>query len=681
MNITEFEQLIGQLMNPNNNLRDQAEGVFHQLKKNPDFLISSLIQLIGVSQSEEVRSLSSILLRRVLSKGNESLWPVVSIQTQEVVKAQLISFVENEKSEGVRSKLTDCLAFVGSIILEKNEGQWNELLPFMYKLSKNPNPYQREASFEIFSHLASQIGEKLLQYFQVLKEVVASGLRDPIISVRVAALEAAANFLHALQKQEKSEFQELIPFMFDVINGALTSNNEDQARSALEVFVDLAEIDPLFLKPSLSNIIPGMMLISSSTKLEDETKHLGLEFLVTLTESKPSMMRKFPKFLEEIIPIVLNMMLDIEETEEWNTKTNEEEDDVDISNSDIGEESLDRLALSIGGKAMVPAVFALLPVMLSNQDWRYRHAGLLSISIIGEGCNKFLVPHLPEVVKNIFPFFSDPHPRVRWAVCNTVGQMSTDFGPQFQKLFHAEVLPALATVMDDKENPRVQSHAASALINFCEHCSATLIGPYLDLLMSKLFSLLQINKTIVQEQAITAIAAIADCAEDKFHKYYDSLMPFLKNILVNANGKEYRMLRGKTMECASLIGIAVGKERFFKDAKDIMDLMMKTQTSKLEADDPQVGFLLQSWARICRCLGEDFVPYLPHIMPPLLASAKISPNIKIDSNETAEEGWDFIPVGDKKIAIHTSSLEEKSTACNMIYCYASELKEGFFSFC
>jgi len=37
MNITEFEQLIGQLMNPNNNLRDQAEGVFHQLKKNPDF--------------------------------------------------------------------------------------------------------------------------------------------------------------------------------------------------------------------------------------------------------------------------------------------------------------------------------------------------------------------------------------------------------------------------------------------------------------------------------------------------------------------------------------------------------------------------------------------------------------------------------------------------------------------
>jgi hypothetical protein len=131
--------------------------------------------------------------------------------------------------------------------------------------------------------------------------------------------------------------------------------------------------------------------------------------------------------------------------------------------------------------------------------------------------------------------------------------------------------------MDDKANPRVQSHAASALINFCEHCTPQLIAPYLEPLLAKLFSLLQINKTIVQEQAITAIAAIADCAEESFLKYYDTLMPYLKNILENANGKEFRTLRGKAMECASLIGVAVGKERFSKDAAQLMTLMSKTQ--------------------------------------------------------------------------------------------------------
>jgi hypothetical protein len=30
------------------------------------------------------------------------------------------------------------------------------------------------------------------------------------------------------------------------------------------------------------------------------------------------------------------------------------------------------------------------------------------------------------------------------------------------------------------------------------------------------------------------------------------------------------------------------------------------------------------------------------------------------------------------LAIRTSSLEEKATACNMIVCYIDELKEGFF---
>lgn len=37
-----------------------------------------------------------------------------------------------------------------------------------------------------------------------------------------------------------------------------------------------------------------------------------------------------------------------------------------------------------------------------------------------------------------------------------------------------------------------------------------------------------------------------------------------------------------------------------------------------------------------------------------------------------------ITIGDKKIGIRTSVLEEKATACNMLCCYADELKEGFY---
>jgi len=65
----------------------------------------------------------------------------------------------------------------------------------------------------------------------------------------------------------------------------------------------------------------------------------------------------------------------------------------------------------------------------------------------------------------------------------------------------------------------------------------------------------------VLEQVVTSIASVADTAEEKFVPYYDLFMPSLKHIVENAVQKELRLLRGKTIECISLIGLAVGKEK------------------------------------------------------------------------------------------------------------------------
>ncbi len=60
---------------------------------------------------------------------------------------------------------------------------------------------------------------------------------------------------------------------------------------------------------------------------------------------------------------------------------------------------------------------------------------------------------------------------------------------------------------------------------------------------------------------VTTLAAVADTMEEKFCPYYDHFMPSLKYIFQNANLKEHRLLRGKTIECISLIGLAVGTEK------------------------------------------------------------------------------------------------------------------------
>lgn len=161
------------------------------------------------------------------------------------------------------------------------------------------------------------------------------------------------------------------------------------------------------------------------------------------------------------------------------------------------------------------------------------------------------------------------HPRVRYAACNAVGQMSTDFAPTFEKKFHDVVIPGLLLVLDDNANPRVQAHAGAALVNFSEDCAKSILMPYLDAIMGKLESILT-NKfqelvekgtKLVLEQVVTTIASVADTCEEQFVKYYDRLMPCLKYIITNATQQEHKLLRGKTIECVSLIGLAVGTEK------------------------------------------------------------------------------------------------------------------------
>lgn len=56
----------------------------------------------------------------------------------------------------------------------------------------------------------------------------------------------------------------------------------------------------------------------------------------------------------------------------------------------------------------------------------------------------------------------------------------------------------------------------------------------------KLLMLLQQGKRMVQEGALTALASVADCSQEEFVRYYDSVMPLLSNIMINAQQKEHR---------------------------------------------------------------------------------------------------------------------------------------------
>lgn len=89
---------------------------------------------------------------------------------------------------------------------------------------------------------------------------------------------------------------------------------------------------------------------------------------------------------------------------------------------------------------------------------------------------------------------------------------------------------------------------------------------------------------------------------------------------------------------------------------------------------------------MCKILGKDFEQYLPLVMGPVLQAASLKPEVTLLDSEDVSEvendtDWQFVTLGDaQSFGIKTVGLEEKSTACQMLVCYARELKEGFAAY-
>lgn len=346
---------------------------------------------------------------------------------------------------------------------------------------------------------------------------------------------------------------------------------------------------------------------------------------------------------------------------------------------------MDRLANRLGGSVVLAPTFQWLPRMMTSSAWRDRHAALMAISAISEGCRDMMEGELDKILDLVVPALRDEHPRVRWAGCNALGQMSTDFAGTMQEKYHNIVLSSIIPVLESPE-PRVQSHAAAALVNFCEEAEKETLEPYLDELLKRLLALLTNDtKRYVQEQALSTIATIADSAEQAFGRYYDHLMPLLFGVLnqpQDASNKENRLLNAKAMECATLIALAVGRERLGGDAVRLVQVLGRIQQTVTDPDDPQGSYLLHCWGRMCRVMGNDFLPYLPAVMPPLLELASAKADVQLLDDDQlaqmeAEEGWELLPVKGKYIGIKTSALDDKYMAIELLVIYAQQLEAAF----
>ncbi|OQR84814.1 importin-like protein [Achlya hypogyna] len=697
--------LILQLLNNDNNVRREAEAAYTRLKtEQPVQLTSTLLSLSCVQSNPTeptTRAFAPVLLRRVLETEGISH---LEIAYRETLKAQLLAALGAEPLAHIRRKLGHAIAELARL-----EASWPELLPAVVALAQHPDTAMQITSLDVLGTLSEYMGPTLRlhhdQFFNLFSTFIGRPA-SPRLDLRVAAAKAMVAYIVVLESaQAMQPFTQLLLPLLQVAEELLQSSDELSAREVLSALLVLSEAHPAFLQLHLDAICGAMLQLARQRTFEPETRELALEILLSLSTKASSAGRSAKPLLESLVPTVLELMTELDDAgvAHWTTLFDDspDADDDDARMSDTGASALLRLTNDVGGKAMLPIALPMLSQAMQAGEWQKRHAALYALGLMGEGANAQLYKELPALVSAVLHALSDGHPRVRYAALFCLGQWTEDFGQvdkgkNFQAKFHSAVLPQLIPMIAGRESVlRTRALAANVVCTFChpEHCKAAHVTPVLDPLLSALFETLGSTPREVQEQAITAVACVATVVGDAFVQYYNVFMPVAKQVLLHAHGKQFALLRGKAMESVALIGQAVGKDAFLADARGIMDMLLRHHELHMKEDAVSVEaqYLSQACVRIGSVLKEDFVPYLPVLVPRLLAQALTPPDIVIldvheneleDDDEDLGEGIEQVVVdvrgqGKKKVQIQTSSLDEKLMGVNMLYQCAMDLQGAF----
>ncbi|KAL0207661.1 hypothetical protein P9112_012289 [Eukaryota sp. TZLM1-RC] len=675
-----------------------AEEALKQFKQDPR---SYLMNLVSCAQSSELevgtRQLAAVLLREALSYKSDSAYGLLPQDARIALKQEIPQWILSTKDHDIRRRMSECLSvYYGSLKRDKQE--WTELLPWLFSLSESSDASQRELAFLALSRVAPIIFSTILPNLSYLRTALSKAFQDQSGEVRLAAIRAFTAIVCACDevKQVKVLRELMAPVsttmqhLAEAIVAQYSESTVEALETTLAELAEIAESRAVFFRPILADFCNVLLGLASQAMLPNECRNLALEILVLFTEKLKKTIKTSPQLLSSILTLTLTLMCDLPEDEDWENLDPTDHDYDEEAVYFAAERGLDRMALSLGGKKLFPLIMPLIKHLVSLPSWNQRSAGLNAISLIGEGCaDELEITQLNEMVDLVLSAMTDSHPRVRWFAVNSFGQLATDFTPIVQENFHSRAVPLLVKLLGDSSS-RVQIHTASSLINYAEEAPADTIQPYMDMMTNALFPMLDAPLKRGKEQSVTALAALAKSCGNAFGKFYDTLMPFLVSILTHATSSDTQTLRGKAVECISLIGIAVGKDRFLNDAQKVLNILLEISAQlKQEGNisDKLNIYIPSSCCRIAQCLGEAFTPYLPIVIPPLLETAgkdiQVTKSAAIDPDNPdseVQEGYTAMLLENDIVSVYTHDVHEASQAISLLTTYMAHLEGAFFPF-
>ncbi|WVR00016.1 hypothetical protein IAU59_007158 [Kwoniella sp. CBS 9459] len=706
--LSDMGAVLEALMGTEDEPRQEAERHLRRLTvEQPAEIMLVLAQIgaqgVGGFQLDH-RLLSLILLKRLAFKALPGLFlnstsqlatapfDIVRETTRTRIETVLTAGLKDEMDVRMRKGLGNCAAGWA----QESSKRHRPLLPLppvLLELTTSPHPFHRFTPFQLLDMTPTLLVDSVSDPLPApqLAHILLAGVNDPSVDVRVEALKAVRSVL--MEGVTGKEREEIGPQLIYEAFQSLPKLPMNLLSHALVPLVDLASLHPHLYVPSLSTILPGLLSMVSPPGLIqthqfspyppsgmdyeawEEIANPATEILLSLAELRSHQVQAWEdgRAGKELVGLLIgrqSVSFDLD-CQDWLEASNLDEEDEDYPV--FAEEALDRLGIALGGTTILPALSAQVQSLLQQDDWRCRYCALVAIAAVAEGCLEELQPRIRDVLAIISPTAKDPHPRVRYAFLQCLGQLCSDCEGTMQTQYANDVLQVCLGLLQDPVT-RVRAHSSACLTNFFQDVELEAFATYLDPLVRSLLSQFQAGPLYMQEQVLATISNIALAALEAFAPYYRDLMDLLLHTLSIATDERQQKLQGRAMECASLTGSAVGKAMFAIDAVKLARLMIGVQNS-LTSDDKRSLYLMDAWTSLCQTLGDDFEPFLPVVIPPLLESAAYSP----PKSDAPLSSFEDSPtdVEDSLVASNTAEVDEKVQAFENLTLYAFTMRGKF----
>jgi hypothetical protein len=553
--IQDIMSVLAALMSSDNAQRQLAETFYNnQLSNNLISTLESLITILSTTTSELiVRSMAGVLLRRAI----ESFSKNVDANATASMRGALIQIWIVETDSMLLKRLAHVLAQSAA------ESSWPDLLPSVISHTATNNTKSLLVSaLNLVEIVAEYCPDDIQTHLPLVGSFLGTHISNPDDSVQVASARSAGACIVALEDDTaRNAFKPALQPIINVLGSCLEKGNEADAASIIESLVSVAQIQPIFFKGAVDGVVAAMLSVARSELLEFPTRSLAVELMVTFTETAPALARRCPGLIEGLLPLSMALALEVDDEEdEWVAgKYTEEALD---ENCCVGEEAIERAAAGMGGRVVAQPILTIVQQYAVRPEWQYRRAAIAGLARLAEGATQQFKQYLGQAVLLLSGALNDSSPRVKFEAIQAIGRFASLFPTSIADLVETFLPPLTKLLGDGQTCDKVRGHAASAMINLVnpESCEAEALTAHLEPLLTALVVCLQSAAVEVQPHCLVLLGCAAQVSEEAFAPYYPSFMPGIKAILRAATSPDQITLRGKAMECAGLVGEAVGTE-------------------------------------------------------------------------------------------------------------------------